>query len=355
MTEEMKIIEDSIPYLRHHRDDGKNLKGTVVFLKKNGEKETVSGYLKIPRAFHLGSAFRKIFGKQGAYVEEKMDGYNVRTCVIDGEFKAITRGGLVCSYTTERLNSEVNGKFFDDNPELMLCGEVVGLQNPYQEKSYPEAEDFGYFVFDIRRKSDGKAVSIAEKEKLLKKYRLPHVRGFGLVKSPDRILKIVRKLGDYGREGVVLKSADMTKILKYTANQSTNRDLEYAFEFYNDYGQAFMFQRLVREAFQAYELGLKGKALEKEAAEMGKSVMIPLVETIRKIAGGAEQTENFEIEVPSRDFGTEFVDRLKHLGVVVTVDKIRRTKQGFTFSIKRHYHSTNDKTKSFLNGGTVTE
>ncbi len=347
----LQLIEWSIPYYRFKEKVEHIEKGTVAFITSKG-LELVRGFPKIPRALVISTGFKKNFEK--AFAEEKMDGYNVRTVMIEGKIISLTRGGLVCEYTTSRIKKTINEKFFKDYPELMLCGEVVGMQNPYQEKSYPEARDFGYFIFDIRNRTTNKPLKHSEKIRMLEEYGLKGVRVFGEFNNGKDILNLVRKIGAEGREGVVLKTEE-GKMLKYTANQSTNKDLQYAFTFYNDYGLAFMYRRLVREAFQAYELGLEGEELEKEASALGKSILIPMVETIRKIARGEEVTEDFEIEVPDEETGMHFVENLKHLGVIATIREVRKSGNSVIMKISRHYPSTNDRTKAFLEGASWSD
>jgi len=344
----LQFIEWNIPYYRFKEKIEHIEKGTVAFVTNKG-LELVRGFPKIPRALVISTGFKKNFEK--AFAEEKMDGYNVRTVMINGKVISLTRGGLVCEYTTSRVRKLINTNFFKDNPELMLCGEVVGLQNPYQEKSYPEAKNFDYFIFDIRNRVTNKPLKHSKKMETIKKYNLKSVHVFGEFDNGKEILKLTRRIGEEGREGVVLKT-EKGKMLKYTANQSTNKDLQYAFTFYSDYGLAFMYRRLVREAFQAYELGLKGKELEEEASKLGKNILIPMVETIRKIAGGEEVTEDFEIEVPDEETGKHFVENLKHLGVIATIREVKKSGNSVIMRISRHYPSTNDRTKAFLNGAS---
>ena len=351
--------ELGLQYLRFKKNVGKIEHGTVVFVldgKKGKSSELVfaRGFPKIRRAMLLKPSLEKHFGARFARVEEKLDGYNVRTLWVDEKIVCLTRGGVVCPYTTMHVNNALGSKgFFKENPTLMLCGEVVGLNNPYQMKSYPEARDFGYFIFDIRDRKTGVAVSVEEREKLLEKYDLPQVHDFGVFSSKDakRLLSLVRSLGNEGREGVVLKSDDMKTQVKYTANASTNTDLSYAFKFCFDYGQAFMFRRLVREAFQAHELGLSGKELDKEAAELGKAILLPMVDTIKRVAAGEEVTEDFEIKVPDEDFGKAFVEHLKAMGVKASISATSKNKDGsVTLLVKRHYQATNDKIKAYKKG-----
>lgn len=345
------LIEDySVPYLRFTKEVGKAEAGTVAFL--TDKLQYIRGFPKIRRAMFLKSSLKKHF-KDKVQAEEKMDGYNVRVASVDGKIVAVTRGGLVCTYTTERIREELGrNAFFEDNPGLMLCGEVVGLMNPYQMKSYPEARDFGYFVFDIRDRRTGEARETKERAKLIDKYKLPSVKNFGVFSTKDgeKLLKLVRQLGKDRREGLVLKDPAMKTQVKYTANQSTNSDLRYAFKFFFDYGQPFFFRRLIREAFQTYELGLTGAELDKEASDLGRSMLIPMVDTIRKIAEGKEVTEDFEIKVPSLDFGSEFIKHLQHLGVRATLERISEGPEDIVIRIKRHYPSTNDRIKAYLQG-----
>jgi len=343
---ELKIGD--VDYIRFRKEVLGIEKGTVMLLPNF---RIIRGFPKIRRVLMLGAGLKNKFKKE-FYVEEKMDGYNVRVFKHEGHIHAITRGGIVCPYTSERISERLCcNKFFKDYPNYVLCGEVVGLQNPYQEKSYPEARGFRFFLFDIIN-SKGGFLSIPEKQDLIKKYGCPSVRNFGLFTSDDskKILKIVRELGDKSREGVVLKSPDRKVIFKYTANQSTNNDLRYAFRFMFDYGQAFMFRRIVRQAFQAYELGLDNKQLTYEAKALGQAILFPMVDTIKRIVGNKEVTEDFEILVPSEEFGKYFLEHLNHLGVHATINSSEKTKEGVLLKMSRHYQSTNDTIKSYLKG-----
>ena len=337
-----------VEYIRFKRKILGIEKGTIILLP---DFIIIHGYPKLRRTLMLDTGLKKKF-KAEFYVEEKMDGYNVRVFKHNSHVDAITRGGIICPYTSQRISEKMCCKdFFKDYPTYILCGEVVGLQNPYQEKSYPEAKEFNFFTFDIMN-SKGGFLPISEKQDLIKKYNLPAVKNFGTFTVDDskKLLKIVRELGLSGREGIVLKSPNMQTIFKYTANQSTNNDLRYAFKFPYDYGQAFMFRRLVRQAFQAYELKLTEKQLTMEAKELGKALLFPMVDTIKKIAQGKRVTEDFEIVVPSEEFGKLFLDHLNHLGVRATINSMEKIDEGVLVKMSRHYQSTNDSVKAYLKG-----
>ncbi|RLG21235.1 RNA ligase [Candidatus Micrarchaeota archaeon] len=341
------------PYYRFRHKELGFEKGTVVFLKGD-QTELMAGYPKIKRILMLKQGIKKNLSSRFV-VEEKLDGYNVRVAKVWGNLVAVTRGGIVCPYTTYRIEKIIgSNSFFDEHEELMLCGEVIGLRNPYQEKGYPESKDFGYYVFDIRRKRDALPLTIEEKRKLLSEYHLPSVRELGEFSADDseKVMKIIEKLEQESREGIVIKSLDMKTVLKYTGNKSTNNDLRYAFKFWSDYGQAFFFRRLIREAFQCYERELD---IEKASSELGRSILKPIIETIRDIDNGKEAVEEFEIVVPDRAFGEAFVEHLNHLGARVTVKEIVEKKGSVLFTLQRHYPSTNDSTRAYLEGSTWSD
>ncbi|MEM3473324.1 MAG: RNA ligase [archaeon] len=339
-------------YFRFKKKIGKAEEGTVVF----PPHEIVQGFPKIRRVYCLKKGVEKHF-KDYFYAEEKMNGYNVRTIMHQGKIYAITRKGIICPYTSKRIEKYVNPEFFIDFPKHMLIGEVVGLENPYQMKSYSRARDFGYFIFDIREKETNTAFPVEERRKIVEDYEMANVPLLGKFskKQVDDLFKKVVELGEKGGEGVVLKSPDSAIQIKYTCNTSTNDDLKYAFKFVFDYGQAFFFRRLVREAFQAYERNLKGKELEKEASELGKSILLPMVESIRQIAKGREVTEDFSIKVDNLEDLGKFVEHLGHLGVKITVRKKEKLKNGWKVYLSRRYPATNDKIKHYLKGNLSEE
>jgi len=253
----IQFVEDYPPYIRFRRVTSKVEKGTNVFFKEeNGEVniEIIRGYPKTRRVLMLEEGMKKHFDSK-VYVEEKLNGYNVRITEVFGEVKALTRGGLDCPYTNERINRDKYEEFFSENPEMMLCGEIIGQNNPYMEKRYPEEAEFGYFVFDVRDKKTNAPIGIPEKKKLLDKYDIRRTREIGQYQPNEgkKLLKKVREMGEEGREGIVIKTRSGDKQIKYTANQASNSELKYAFKLWNNYGRPFMFRRIIRQGFQAHE------------------------------------------------------------------------------------------------------
>jgi putative ATP-dependent DNA ligase len=99
-------------------------RGTVFY-----DKGIILGYPRIMRILHLANGITRYF-KNKFYVEEKMDGYNVRIAVINRIPLAFTKGGFICPFTTDRIPDLIDLNFFKEYPEHIICGEVVGPGSP---------------------------------------------------------------------------------------------------------------------------------------------------------------------------------------------------------------------------------
>jgi putative ATP-dependent DNA ligase len=341
-------------------------RGTVLFLNDN--TDIVMGYPKIRRAMMLYPTLKNYFIDK-IVVEEKLDGYNVRIAKIENEVVAITRGGRICPFTTKKALKFLNTDILDDYPHLMLCGEMIGLNNPYVPHYYPEVdniliknndknniiENLGFYIFDIRHRETNKPLSIKEKDEMLEKYELSYVKPIGIFDKEgahEHIKKIILKLDEEKREGVVLKDPDMLiNPIKYTTHYTQCNDLSVAFRYVYDLGIDFMFSRLVREGYQSYEFNEKEKEMEKRAKNIGKSILYPMVDTIKNISNGELITEDFEIYLDSEEDLNEFLNYLKKLHIAYTIKEKQKLENGIhKVKIGRIYNSTNDKIKSHLDG-----
>jgi putative ATP-dependent DNA ligase len=345
-------------------------RGTVLFLNDNRDiGDIVVGYPKIRRAMMLYPTLKNYFIDK-IVVEEKLDGYNVRIAKVDNEVVAITRGGRICPFTTKKALKFLNMDILDDYPHLMLCGEMIGLNNPYVPHYYPEVdnilirnndnnkhiiENLGFYIFDIRHRETNKPLSIKEKHKMLEKYKLPYVKPIGIFdkeNAHENIKNIILKLNNEKREGVVLKDPDMLiNPIKYTTHYTQCNDLSVAFKYVYDLGIDFMFSRLVREGYQSFEFNESEKEMEKRAKNIGKSILYPMVDTIKTISKGELITEDFEIYLDSEGDLKEFLNYLKKLHIAYIIKEKQELENGMhKVKIGRMYNSTNDKIKSHLDG-----
>lgn len=338
-----------ITALQFRKSVGKVESGTMVCF--SNEIHVIRGFPKIRRTLMLQGALEPHFNNE-IVVEEKMNGYNVRIAYLDPEIIAFTRGGYVCPYTTKKASEIMDlSEFFQDNPDLVICGEMLGTDNPYVSHYYPEIGKLGFRIFDIREKFSGKPLSIKKKRNMLEKYNLPPVRLLGvysLSEAPSKILELVKKLGEDGREGVVMKDPEMQiPPLKYTSSQAHDDELIYAFKFPFDLGKSFFFSRVIREGFQSYEMQESQDEMKKRAQILGESILYPMVETIKHVSANEVAGEDLVMEADSREEVEEFLRHLRELGVVAVALKYEDGKA----VIRRIHQSSTDKINNYLKGG----
>lgn len=209
---------EELVYFRLAQEFKKYYRGTIFY-----EKRLIPGYPRIPRILALEEGIKRHF-KEKFYVEEKMDGYNVRVCLINNRAIAFTRGGFICPFTTDRIEDLIDLNFFNKYPQYILCGEVVGPGNPYNVESTSYiGEDVAFFVFDIFD-DKGEKISPEERYKIINEFNLREVRRWGPFSGQDiyKIKDIVLELDASRREGIVIKSLDGKVNVKYIQREQEN-------------------------------------------------------------------------------------------------------------------------------------
>jgi len=299
--------------------------GTAVFILPGSGYRVVEGYPHIRRVLLLSKAMPGHFPDQ-VVVEEKMDGHNVRVTRIAGELVALTRGGYVCPYTTmkmRRLYGEGLERLFNDmGDDVVVAGEVVGLENPYTRHYYPEAPEWDYFVFDIFVENGTRPLPVMERRRTAESYGLRNVPLHAVVHKDDweEVREIVSSLEGQGREGVVLKDPDYrVEPLKYTTSYINVNDIEKGMMYPFDEGHSFIFPRVLRQMFKAYEEGWDEERLLEEARRLGEAILLPAVESVKKYARGEQIAEEFILSFDDLSHLEEFVSYAAMLGVPLTV------------------------------------
>ncbi|MDN3519341.1 RNA ligase [Aquisalimonas lutea] len=209
----------------------------------------IPGYPSIGRVQSLGAGLRRHYS--GAFwVEEKIDGFNVRIFRWQGRTYAATRGGYICAFSTDRLPDLLDSAILDDEPDLVLCAEIAGPENPYLEGAPPGvAEDVAAFVFDMMR--TGRTGFLAQGEKMarLRDHGLPSAPIFGrfLPADLDALQALVLRLDAEGSEGVVLKGEQPGEgRAKYVTGRSNVADIELCGDQLLDLPPEYFTNRLLR-------------------------------------------------------------------------------------------------------------
>jgi len=159
----------------------------------------------------------------------KINGYNVRIARINKDWIAILRGGLIDKKTNELLRenfSEKLNKFFQENQNKVLCVEVIGRNTMATYKGEKNIDFFVFDVMDLDREEGKRFLSPIEVEKICKKYNFQFIPRLGKFRDKRELEQELLKVDPVFErtknnniipkyEGVVLKSLDGNKIIKY--------------------------------------------------------------------------------------------------------------------------------------------
>lgn len=327
-------------------------KGTVLIADT-----VVRGFPKIPRTLVLEEGIPRYFAGEFA-VEEKMNGYNVRVARIDGETYAFTRGGLVCPFTTWKVEADLDlDPFFDEYPGTMLCGEMVGPENPYTPHDYEGIDSLAFRAFDVRDRESGESLPVTDRRAILEEFDVPQVPFFGTLtpsEAVDELPRIVNELDDGGREGIVMKTPHVTQQLKYTTSSANQGNLEFAFSLPFDYGRDFMFRRIIREAFQSVEWSESPERARERARGMGEAILLSMIDTIEDVQDGRAIGERHAV----RGDGEAIEALLEHFrdqGLQLEIEADESVEAGRLVRFVKRTQATRDKTDAYLDGMIVQE
>jgi len=268
---------NGLKYWRYTDDIGTTLRGTVILFDPSGQRpvRTIPGFPHIKRVYRLRPGVQRFFHTNPFFVEEKLDGYNVRLLVHQGQLLALTRGGFVCPFTSEWAEIWWQryklGRFFVTYPDYVLFGEVLG-DNPYNSQRDPTIPPGLYFfIFEIMR-SDGEFLRVHDRYELVESYELPTVPLLGQFTSDriDELFEILRDLNNKEREGVVFKANTSKKTMKFVTPRTDLRDIRDNLILEFDLEPGFITNRLLRISLFVRELSLKE---DEYASRLGRAFL----------------------------------------------------------------------------------
>lgn len=346
------LVEDEfegLRFLRFRDSAGKLRRGTVVF----DRREVLLGFPHIKRAVHLENGVKRLFGRKPFYVEEKVDGYNVRVALIRDRLLAFTRGGFVCPFTTERIEDFINPDFFKDYPNLVLAGEMAGPESPYIVEGPPYVkEDIQFFLFDIQEKLTGRSLPVEERYKLAEEYGIPQVERFGLYDSSKiaELRELIERLSEERREGIVMKSPDTRRVLKYVTPYSNLNDIKIGSHIFLDLPHGYFMGRIKRLAFHLAENRVKGEEFEEYAKALGRVLLQPFVESIWAVSEGEEVEETFTVRVKRIETAHRMVTHFERLGLKIHIEDIEPLDGMWRITFKRVYPDATHEMFELWNG-----
>jgi putative ATP-dependent DNA ligase len=317
----------------------------------------VPGYPRIGRILALQSGLHERF-EGGFWTEEKVDGYNVRICRLHGHALAITRGGFVCPFTTDRLPDLIDLTLLDDEPDLVLCAEVAGPDNPYNESCPPfVTEDVRLFVFDMMRLGQGGFLPPQAVYERIERFALPSVQRFGRYTVADvgRIRALLRKLNAEHREGLVFKDDPKgARRTKYVTSNANVSDIRSTAENILELPPNYFTNRILRLALGLQEQGLeRSRELEQR---LGAAFLEGLLEALDQYNTEQRVYHSYRCRFRQRQSALDFLTFLQALGgnrAKIEQRDLRQESGYWVLEYLRGYPALNGLLGSVLRGGVL--
>ncbi|MEE9259584.1 MAG: RNA ligase [Candidatus Scalindua sediminis] len=299
---------EGVAFYRVVKKVGNLEKGCVIT-----DSEIIFAFPRIARILQLENGIKLTFASP-FYVEEKVEGYNVRVAKVRDQVLAFTRGGYVCPFSTDRLEDFFNTEnFFGANPDLIICGEIAGPENPYNIESPPYvAEDVNFFTFDIKIKNTDQQVPVEKRYELFDKYEIPTVTHFGKYTPSDtkKLIEHIRELNEKGCEGFVFKPTNPAeKTLKYVTVDSCLKDIKVTSSVMIETPAEFFTHRILRTIIYLLE---HNSPLDKAFLEKtGKALLLPIFESAEKAVKGEMIVERFNVRFNKKQNITKLFEHFR--------------------------------------------
>lgn len=271
--------QGDLKYIRFKEEFKGIARGTVIIGSR-----VIHGYPHIKRIFTLEKGVLRNLPADGEniFVEEKIDGFNVRMVSVSGEIYAFSRGGFLDLFVSEKARElDPIRRFFKDRPEATLCGEMLG-NTPYTRPS--EGGDATVYIFDIDR-GDGTLLPCDERYSLVEKYGLRGVPVIGRFGREDiaGLKRVILSLNKGRKEGMVLKTRNRGMAVKYVTPWSDIDDISSESFLFFDMPIGFYYQRVLRSSFFISDFGLDKRA---HAEKLGLAFYDGLEKAIRAAKEG---------------------------------------------------------------------
>mgnify|MGYP005834578173 CR=1 FL=1 len=332
-------------FVRLSQDYKKLYRGTVFY-----DGGILPGYPHIMRIVHLTKGLSRYLKSSRFFIEEKVDGYNVRIARIKEKTIAFTRGGFICPFTTDRIPDLIDSEFFDRYPGYVLCGEVVGPGSPYNTEFIPYIkEDVVFFVFDVI-KSNGTFLLPEERVITLQDFKMEQVRRWGPfdITHLKEIKEIVLHLDKEEREGIVIKTLKNEKALKYVTLSSCLRDLKVTTHLISEIPAGFYIQRIMRALFFCHEFDIP--LTDSYLMEAAKALYLRPYNALKDVAEGGEIKESFDVKVRKRETAMKLLQHLNRSGIHTQLISIERVEDYYKLRFNRIYRKGTRQIRQLLKG-----
>jgi putative ATP-dependent DNA ligase len=343
---------EDLVYYRLADDSRPLTRGTIIF----EDGTLIPGYPSIGRVMRLDKGLTEQFAGP-FWAEEKVDGYNVRVFHLGGYLLGVTRGGFLCPFTVDRLPDLIDSRIFIEYPELILCCEIAGPENPYLVGSPPFIkEDVQLFVFDLQRKGELDYLLQAEKQHFIEQYELPGVQSFGCftVEDLSAIKQLMIKLNAEGREGLVFKEdTPGGKRSKYVTSDASLSDIQAMASFLLDLPPEYFTGRLLRLVMFLDEEGIENTSELK--TQLGIAFVDGLFKALNQCRRDHRVYHRFRCRLRRRAKAKQLLAHLERGKGHVQLVKHRLEQEGefYVLEFDKVFQRTTGLLGELLSGGVV--
>lgn len=341
-----------LEYLRYLDDSPALPRGTVSW-----DGNTVYGYPHIGRILALATGLREQFPTP-FWVEEKVEGYNVRICRVRDRVLAFSRGGFVCPFTTDRLPDLLDLAILETHPDLVICAEVAGPENPYLESAPPFiGSDVRLFVFDLMRVGEPGFLPQERTYAIVERHGLPAVQRLGRYTADDvdAIQGILRRFNAEGREGIVFKEdAPGGRRAKYVTSSSGIADIRSTAANILELPPEYFTNRILRLVLFLREQGLEHS--EELDRELGAAFLDGLMAALRQYEREGKVYRRFRCRLRERESAQAMLAHLNEVGahqVQIALHRLEREGDYWVLEFDRQYSGLNGLLGHLLHGGLV--
>jgi len=239
----------------------------------------------------------------------------------------------------------------------MLCGEMVGPENPYTTADCYDVDSIAFRAFDIRDRESGESLPVEDRRAACEDLEIPQVDLFGVYEPAEAVEatpEIIDDLDSRGREGIVMKTVDGGQQLKYTTSAANQGDLAFAFSLPFDYGRDFSFRRLIREGFQSVEFADSEVERRQRAHGVGESLLVPMADAIEAVDEGERLGERHTVRAEPRVVDA-LLDHFHEQSLSLDIEQDRRIEGERVLTFSKRIQRSTDKIDSYLDGTIVKE
>ena len=352
------VVQDRferLQFLKFNKDIAPFSRGTLVFTIRDIIPEC-------PRTrviYNLENGIRKHFGETPFYVEEGIAGYRVRIAKVLNRVIVITRGGYICPFSTERVTDFFDvEKFFNDNPDLVLCGTIAGPDNPYvrEHPSYIK-EDIKFYLSDIVKKVSGERLSQDEITSLTEKYNIPHARVFGkfTLEKLNDLWGIIDLIEDEENYGILLKDEEGKKVhLLYMTPTGNINELLNSSDYYLELPHVHYIQRILRIGYHLAQRELKDETLDKITKRLGEALLLPFSKSLKDVIATKKTVEEeFSIKVKNPKTAEKLLNHLLNMKRDIQIRDVRKDNGLWTVTFVELHREATKNQVGFWRGNSV--